>query len=188
MRIMIISSSPNKDGLTAACEEQARLGVTEAGAEAAVVRLNDQNIGKCHACDNGWGTCLKKNTCQVTDDFQEYHALMKDMDGFIFITPVYWGDMSESVKAFFDRVRRCEGFKKENQFLLGKPVICVAAAGGSGRGCLSCLTQFERFIEHMRAKLVDIVGITRWSREYKLKDIYNASAHLAKLPTEGQRG
>ncbi len=129
---MIITGSPNKDGLTAACAEQARLGVAAASAETVMVRLNDLAVGMCRACSSGWGTCRDQHFCQVEDDFQALHAALEDTAGFILITPVYWSDMSESVKAFIDRLRRCEAMKQENQYLSGKPLICVAAAGGSG--------------------------------------------------------
>ncbi|MDA8229605.1 MAG: NAD(P)H-dependent oxidoreductase [Desulfitobacterium hafniense] len=39
---------------------------------------------------------------QGQDDFQNLHASMEDMDAFVIVTPVYWGDMSELAKAFSD--------------------------------------------------------------------------------------
>ncbi|MHB1128015.1 MAG: flavodoxin family protein [Bacillota bacterium] len=179
MRVLIITSSPNKDGLTAACGEQARLGAIASGAEANVVSLNELNIEKCRACNNGWGTCLGAGTCQTEDDFQELHDSLKDVDGLILVTPVYWWDLSESAKAFMDRLRRCEAFKKSEQFVSGKPVICVAAAGGTGNGFVSCLTVMEKFVDHLKGVKFDLIGITRRSKEYKLKTIYEAAKAMA---------
>lgn len=171
MKVMIITSSPNKDGLTAACGEAARLGAVEAGAEAVVVDLNNKKIGHCQVCGNGWGPCLNVHECQVEDEFQALHNSMKEIDGFVFVTPVYWGDMSESAKAFFDRVRRCEAWKKEKTFLEEKPVIAVAAAGGSGNGAISCLTTMEKMLMHVKAERFDFISITKKSREFKLQTI-----------------
>jgi multimeric flavodoxin WrbA len=176
---MIFTSSPNKDGLTAACGEQARQGVISAGADAMVVSLNDLSIGMCHACNDGWGPCKDKHHCQVLDDFQKLHTTLRDIDGFIFVTPVYWGDMSESTKSFIDRLRRCEAFKQENQYLSGKPIICVAAAGGSGNGCVSCLATMEKFVDHVKGIKFDFIGITRRNRENKLMTIYEAAKQMA---------
>lgn len=177
-KITVIMSSPNKDGLTALCGEEARQGCKAAGAEATMVRLNDRNIGFCKACNNGWGTCRNENYCQVEDDFQELHALMKDMDGFILITPVYWWDFSESAKAFIDRVRRCEAFKNDNFFIKEKPVISIAAAGGTGNGCVSCLAQMEKFVDHVKGLKYDFIGITQKNRQYKLNTIKDAAKSL----------
>ena len=171
MKVMIITSSPNKNGLTAACGDAARLGAEEVGAEVVTVNLNDMSVGKCHACGSGWGTCLNEAQCQVQDDFQDLHNSLENIDSFVFITPVYWGDMSESAKAFFDRLRRCEAFKKENGYLQDKPIIAVAAAGGSGNGAISCLTSMERLLMHIKAERFDFINITKKSRSFKLNTI-----------------
>jgi len=180
MKVMIFTSSPNKEGLTAACGEQARQGAAAGGAEISMVRLNDLSIGMCRACGSGWGTCLEQHTCQVEDDFQALHSAMKEMDGFIFATPVYWGDPSESAKAFLDRVRRCEGFKKENCFISGKPMLYIAAAGGTGNNVISCLAAMERFADHVKAKKIDFIGVTRKNKDYKLTTIFEAAKKFAK--------
>lgn len=180
MKVMVITSSPNKDGLTAACGNAARFGAEAAGAKATMVNLNQLKIGNCQACDNGWGTCFDKHQCQVKDDFQRLHNSMDDFDGFIFVTPVYWGDISESAKAFFDRVRRCEAWRKEATYLQDKPFITVAAAGGSGNGAMTTLTNFEKLLVHVRADRFDFVSITKRSREYKLKTIIEASKAMVE--------
>lgn len=174
MKIMILTSSPNKDGLTASCGNIAEAAAKEAGAETLQVNLNDLNMGSCHACGNGWGPCLSKHECQVLDDFQTLHKNLKEYDAFVIVTPVYWGDMSESAKVFFDRVRRCEAWKEDNAFLQNKPVISIAAAGGSGNGILPCLTNIERLLTHVKAERFDYIGITRRNKEYKLAAIHSS--------------
>ena len=171
MKVLIISGSPNKDGLTEACARAAELGTHEAGSEFTSVRLNDLNISNCHACNNGFGTCKGKNSCQVEDDFQELHKLVGEMDAYIVITPVYWGDMSESSKTFFDRLRRCEAYNKGKNDFEGKPVICIAAAGGSGNGTITCLSSMERLFTHMRAEKFDFISITKKTRNFKLETV-----------------
>ena len=175
MRLLVIHSSPNKDGLTAACAAAAWKGARQAGATVELIRLNDLKIGNCQACDEGWGTCLEEHRCQVDDDFQALHGRLADMDGLILVTPVYWGEMSESAKALTDRLRRCEASRKRGRSLLSeKPVIAVAAAGGTGNGTISCLASMERWIQHVQARTFDLIPVNRWSREYKLTAIRSA--------------
>jgi multimeric flavodoxin WrbA len=174
MKVLVITASPNKDGLTAACGDEAVRGAVEAGAEVEMVSLNDLKVGSCQACGNGWGPCLNNHECQVVDDFQKLHSRIGEADAFVFVTPVYWGEMSESTKAFTDRMRRCEAPNGKSLFE-GKPVISVAAAGGSGNGTISCLASMERFAMHDKAVRFDLITITRKSREYKLRAIYEAS-------------
>jgi multimeric flavodoxin WrbA len=147
MDVIVLSSSPNKEGLTAACASAAVEGVTLAGGHAEEVRLNDLQIGLCQACEDGWGTCRPDHECQVEDDFQALHARVRQADGYVLVTPVYWHEMSESAKAFADRLRRCEASRGEESGLFGKPVIAVAAAGGSGNGTITCLLIMERWIQ-----------------------------------------
>ncbi|MCB2352643.1 flavodoxin family protein [Clostridium estertheticum] len=183
MNIMIITASPNTDGLTAACGKAAKVGVEMGSALANMISLNTLNIPSCHACESGWGTCLKEHTCQVKDDFQDLHEKMSKADGYIIITPVYWGDMSESLKSFIDRLRRCEASNGDKNSLFGKPFICVAAPGGTGNGCISTLASFERFVDHVKGVKYDFIGITRRNKEYKLVTIKNAANSMVQSLT-----
>ena len=182
MKVMIFTSRPNTDGLTAACGNSAKTGAEEAGAQVVMVNLNRQQIGSCHACGNGWGPCRNEHECQVQDDFQGLHAAMAEIDAFVLVTPVYWGEMSESAKAFFDRVRRCEALKKDKTFFEGKPVIAVAAAGGSGNGLTTCLTSMERLLAHVKGEKFDLIGITQKNRGYKLNTLKEAAQAMVAFP------
>ncbi len=179
MNIMIITSSPNTDGLTAACGKEAKLGVEMGSANASITSLNSLNIPACHACGNAWGTCATKHDCQVQDDFQKLHGEISKADAYIIITPVYWGEMSESLKSFIDRLRRCEATKGIENNLAGKPFICVAAPGGTGNGCISTLASFERFVDHVKGVKYDFIGVTQRNKEYKLTTIRNAAKCMA---------
>ena len=178
MRVLVIHSSPNRNGLTAACASAAADGARAAGAEVEEVRLNDLGVGLCQACDNGWGTCRTEHECQVEDGFQALHAQVCAADALVLVTPVYWGEMSESAKAFTDRLRRCEATRGDASCLAGKVILAVAAAGGSGGGMITCLASMERWIAHIRARIWDLIPVNRWSREYKLVAIREAARAL----------
>ncbi len=188
MHALVISSSPNDDGLTAACAAAAVDGICAAGGQAEEVRLNDLKIGHCRACERGWGTCQNEHRCQVEDDFQGLHARTLQADALVFVTPVYWGDLSESAKAFTDRLRRCEATRGDESLLRAKPVIMVAAAGGTGNGMISCLLNLERWIAHVRARTWDLIPVNRWSREYKLVAIRSAAQAMAQQLGSEQAG
>jgi multimeric flavodoxin WrbA len=180
MNVIVISSSPNKDGLTAACAAAAVEGVHLAGGNAEEVRLNDLEVGMCQACGNGWGTCRTEHECQEQDDFQALHARVCQADACILVTPVYWWQMSESAKAFTDRLRRCEATHGDKSCLFDKPVIGVAAAGGSGNGTITCLLSIENWIKNVKARMFDLITITRRSRAYKLVAIREAAQAMVQ--------
>ncbi|AFM40924.1 multimeric flavodoxin WrbA [Desulfosporosinus acidiphilus SJ4] len=180
MNVVIFTCSPNLDGLTAACGKAAQEGALEVGANVKIINLNQQKIGRCQACGNGWGPCRNEHECQVQDEFQALHASLEGFDAFVFVTPVYFGDLSESAKAFTDRLRRCEAFKEESYFQ-GKPIIEVAAAGGTGNGITSCLTALERIFLTIKAEKFDLIGVTQKNRKYKLETIKAAAKEMVSL-------
>jgi multimeric flavodoxin WrbA len=183
MNVLVVHASPNDDGLTAACAAAAAEGVREAGGEPQEICLNDMAVGMCRACDRGWGTCQSEHECQVADDYQALHARILQADALVLVTPVYWGEMSESAKALTDRLRRCEATSGGESGLAGKPVLAVAAAGGTGGGMITCLLSMERWIQHVRARTWDLLPVNRWSRPYKLTAIREAARAMASDQT-----
>jgi len=181
--ILIISASPNTDGLTAACVTAALQGCTEAGIKTTHLDLCKMKLKRCQQCDNGWGQCRSEHKCVLEDDLPKLQEAIGKASGIIIVTPVYYGDLSESAKCAFDRLRRCESTRGEESALKGLPVIAVAAAGGSGGGITSCLTQLERYTQHMRGQVADLIGITRRNRPYTLAHIRAAALALASEVT-----
>src|SRR3990172_12241707 len=114
-------------------------------------------IKGCEQCENGWGRCRREHQCILEDDLLTLQEAIGQAAGIVIVSPVYFGDLSESAKCAFDRLRRCESTKGEESALKGLPVIAVAAAGGSGGGITSCLTQLERYTQHMRGQVADLI-------------------------------
>ncbi len=177
---LIISASPNPEGLTAACSSSALAGFMQADVQTQQLNLCKMKIERCRQCGNGWGSCRDQHMCVIDDDFPPMQTAIASAEGIVIVTPVYWGDMAESAKSFFDRHRRCEATKGEDSSLKDKPVIAIAAAGGSGNGVVSCLEQMERLIKHTRGQVADLIGITRRTRAYQLDTICAAALAMAK--------
>ena len=179
MKVLIVHSSPNLDGLTAACANAAAEGVRSAGAQAEVIRLNDLDIASCQACDNGWGICRSEHRCILEDDFPALQRRFAAADGYVLVTPVYYGDLSETMKSLTDRLRRCEATREEASSARGKPALLVATAGGGGGGAITCLHSLDRWVQHMRAQRFDTIPVTRRNRSYKLDTIREAARAMA---------
>ena len=177
---LIITSSPNTDGLTAACGQAALKGIKSQGTEAEIYDLCAEKIMPCLVCGNGWGTCREDHACVINDCLGDFQQRLAKAEGLFIITPVYWGQQSERMKYFCDRLRRCEAFKGEKSVLAGKKVNIVAAAGGSGNGTVTCLLELEAWCRHMRGVPHERIGITRFNREPMLKVIELAAAQLAE--------
>jgi len=176
---LIITSSPNADGLTAACGKAALEGIISAGGEAEIVDISVQKLEACRICGDGWGTCRNGDKCVISDCFGELQKKIRAAEGLFLVTPVYYGQPSERMKYFMDRFRRCEASGSEGA-ASGKQVNLVAAAGGSGNGTATCLAEMEQWSRHVGAIPQERIGITRFNRNAVLSVIRDAGARQVK--------
>jgi len=180
MKVIVMHSSPNRDGLTASAAGAAADALRATGHDVEEIRLNDLELCGCKACNNGWGSCREERECCQDDAFPALHRRFVAANAYVLVTPVYYGEPSESMKTFMDRLRRCEAtLGARPAGLTGKPILVVAAAGGSGNGTVNCLRVMERWVEHVGATKHDFLGITRFIRDYRLPQIAEAARALA---------
>jgi multimeric flavodoxin WrbA len=177
---LIITSSPNNDGLTAACGQAAYDGVTNAGGSAELIDISAQKLAPCLICVNGWGECRNSAKCVINDTLPELQKKFREAEGILLITPVYWGQPSERMKYFLDRFRRCEAFNPGGSAASGKQVDIIAAAGGSGNGTVTCLLEMESWCRHVGAVPQERIGITRFNRAAVLPVIQDAAERMVK--------
>jgi multimeric flavodoxin WrbA len=177
---IVITASPNANGLTSACADAALAGIRAAGGEGKRIDLCSLKLEHCRQCGNGWGKCRAEHACVIEDDIVGLQADLAAAEGVVLVTPVYFGEVSESMRSVFDRIRRCNfSFGDPVGRLVDTPVLCIAAAGGSGGGITICLLAMERLAQHMRGKVADLIGVTQRNRAYTLEHIRNAGAALA---------
>ncbi len=182
-KVAVIWSSPNMDGLTASAKDQIMKGLAEAGVETEEIHLNRKKIEHCRACGNGWGTCRTKGSCVIGDDFAEVYRTLAEADGIVWISAVYWSDMTECFKALFDRLRRCDAVCSHS--LAEKRCVLAACAGGTGRGTLECLQQMERGLTHMGMRVYDRISVVRYNRDYILPALAEAGKTYADALENG---
>lgn len=178
MKVVVLWSSPNADGLTAAAKDRMVAGLQRAGAEAVAIHLNKMKLAHCAACGNGWGTCSKQGRCALKDDFESVYAQLREADGIVLVSAVYWSGMTECMKAFVDRLRRCEAACAHE--LAQKRCVLIACAGGTGRGTLECLSDMELALTHMNMRAYDRLSLVRYNRDYVLPAIEQAGEVYAQ--------
>jgi multimeric flavodoxin WrbA len=184
MKYLVITGNPKKDGLCQEVTDAILRGAKDGGAETEILTV--EKLERCHVCGDGWGPCREKHHCAFGGDgFNAAQEAVRNADACCFITPVYWGEMAEGLKGFFDRLRRCENaaFGSSPELppvLVGKQILLVASPGGSGNGALSCLDQMDRFTRHTGAVIFDYISINRWNRDYKKAAAYAAARAMAE--------
>jgi multimeric flavodoxin WrbA len=196
MNLLIISGTPKTVGITYSFVKAAEEIANGLGIKAELIGLSGMNLTKCKMCGDGWGICFSEHRCVFgdKDSFNSLQEKFKNADAFVFITPVYWGEISEEMKIFIDKLRRCQATKQwdsredEVSFLKGKPSIIVAVAGGGGGGITSTFMELERAIGHMggdewpreNVGIFDFIGVNRWNQSYKRETLKSAIANIIK--------
>jgi len=147
-------------------------GVEKAGGSTERVFLPALNVAHCRQCDdNGWGLCRTEGRCVVDDDLRGLVEKIRLSDNVIFATPVYYADLSESMRAFTDRVRRISTHEAGRVPIKGKPAIGVCVAGGGGGGAPACCVSLEKVISICGFDVVDMIPVRRQNLQAKLKEL-----------------
>jgi multimeric flavodoxin WrbA len=148
------------------------------GNEVEHICMNKKNVQKCNACGKrGWGICSERHVCIQKDDFNGIYKNMNDFDAYIFITPVFFHEMSESAKAFFDRLKRCDAFYDDSK-IKGKKIVCIACAGGSGTGTEETLKSFDTLSYFLKTEMVGRIPVTKFNFEEQKEEIKKCCSEL----------
>ncbi len=195
MQILILSGSRNPEGQTARAINAVRRGISAAGGNSESIFLTELKLERCRQCDeDGWGLCRSEGRCTIEDDFSSIVEKIEAADVTVFATPVYFGDLSESMRGFLDRLRRthfprimaaAQGIPGPAPFGQGTPAIGLCYAGGSGNGTISCCANLERILQTCGFDVVDMIPARRQNLEVKLPMLELTGKWLVTKPTSG---
>ena len=96
MKVLLINGSPHKQGCTYTALSEVASSLNEEGIETDFYWIGNKPIGGCVGCF----ACAKKKQCVFDDKVNEFTALAKDYDGFVFGSPVYFSGMNGSLMSF----------------------------------------------------------------------------------------
>lgn len=180
MKITVILGSRNKNGLTGMVVKSIRQGIAEIGGISELVILPVENIRNCLQCNSdGWGICQNENRCIIDDDFSELTNKVISSDAVIFATPVYFESISESLRAFLDRLRRIYYNDRNKNNIYMKPAIGICVAGGGG-GAASCCAQLDVILQNAGFRILDLMPVQREDIELKKEFLFMLGKKLAE--------
>ncbi|HJX03293.1 MAG TPA: flavodoxin family protein [Dehalococcoidia bacterium] len=99
MKVIAIVGSPRKNGNTEILSAHTLKAIAEEGLDTEIVRLAGLEIKPCTACM----ACAKEGKCPIEDDFYPVYLKMKEADGIILASPVYYGSATALIKALMER-------------------------------------------------------------------------------------
>ena len=99
-KIVIISSSIRNKSNSELLAQQALQGALESGNHAELITLKDKDIRFCKGCL----ACQKTMKCVIKDDVSEILEKVKSADTVVFVTPIYYYELSGQLKTLLDRL------------------------------------------------------------------------------------
>ncbi len=169
MKVLAIIGSVNHDGQTAQAAKALAKGVESGGGKCELVFLTNLVMESCRQCDaNGWGVCLNEGKCVIDDDFVKLGDMIDSADALVFATPVYYGELSESMLAFLNRFRRVRRARTgTSSTTANKKAVGICVAGGGGGGATNCCVSLETILHHLAMDVIDMIPVRRQNLDMK---------------------
>ena len=148
MKVLAFNGSPRTKGNTYFLLKSVCDILEKSGIETEIINIGARSIHGCIAC----GKCREKGNdqCIFSDDIvNECVDKIKEADGIILGSPVYFGNMTAQMKAFIDRV----GYVcRPNQLLKRK--VCSSVVSVRRNGALSTFNTMNNFFTIAEAVVV----------------------------------
>lgn len=99
MKVLGIVGSPRQGGNTEILTTHTLKAIAEEGLDTELISLAGRDIRPCNACD----VCRKEERCSIKDDFFPIYLKMKEVEGIILASPVYYGSATALIKGLIER-------------------------------------------------------------------------------------
>jgi multimeric flavodoxin WrbA len=123
MKVVGIVGSPRLGGNTETLTRIALEEIGKRGLETELITLAGKKIQPCDGCKS----CVKTGKCHFKDDFDAIFAKVKEADGVILATPVYYGAATPQITALISRFYSTRG--KPLKRKVGGPIVVARRAG-----------------------------------------------------------
>ena len=123
MKVLMINGSPNARGNTALALSEMEKIFRDSGVETEILHIGSKAIRGCVGCRQ----CHKLGKCVFDDEVNEAAAILKDCDGLVLGTPVYYASANGTLVSFLDRL-----FSSAPYDMTMKVGACVASARRGG--------------------------------------------------------
>ena len=134
MKVLLINGSPKAKGNTAiALQEMEKVFLAE-GIEVETVQVGHKDVRGCIAC----GSCYETGKCVFDDIVNELAEKLKESDGLVVASPVYYASANATLTAVLDRL-----FYSTNYPMTMKVGASVAVARRGG--CSSTFDQLNKY-------------------------------------------
>ena len=100
MKVLIINGSPRLNGNSQVLISNMVKVFNEYNVDVDVVEIGNKDVRGCIAC----GHCHENNGCVFNDIVNETAPKLKNADGLVLVSPVYFGSPNGNIVSFLDRL------------------------------------------------------------------------------------
>jgi multimeric flavodoxin WrbA len=149
MKVLLINGSPKQNGNTAFALEQMAEVFAAQGIETETIQVGSQVVRGCVAC----GTCYKTGKCVFDDMVNEVAEKLKEADGMVVGSPVYYASPNGTLISFLDRLFYSSNFSKRMKV---GAVVAVARRGG-------CTAALDVLTKYFTISEMPVASSTYWN-------------------------
>lgn len=124
-KVLLLCGSPRKKGNTYQVLDECARAIEQEGLETEIISLAGKNIRSCIHCKK----CAELNECVLDDGLNEIIAKLRESDGFIVGSPVYFGSARGDLMAALQRIGMVSFYHDFLSWKVGGP-ISIARRGG----------------------------------------------------------
>ena len=155
MKVVIINGSPREGGNTALALNEMQKIFAKHGVETEVFGIGREAITGCRSC----GACAKLGRCVIDDVVNKIAEALKDADGLVIGSPVYYASANGTLISLLDRL-----FYSNSADLTMKvgAAISIARRGG-------CSSTFDELNKYFTISGMPVASSQYWNMVYGTK-------------------
>ncbi len=152
MKVLLVNGSPHQKGCVFTALTEISKTLAEQGIESEIFHIGSSPVQGCVACY----TCQKEDAqgCVFKDQlYLDFVDRIKNCDGIVIGSPVYYASAPGSLCAILDRV-----FFSANRYLIHKPAACVVNCRRGGASAT-----FDRLNKYFTILQMPVVSSQYWN-------------------------
>ncbi len=165
-KVLLLNGSPRANGCTATALQEMAGVFEKEGIETEIIQVGNKDIRGCIAC----GRCGELGKCVFDDLVNEVAEKLRDADGMVIGSPVYYGSPNGTMIAFLDRLFYSSGSVPKHM-KVGASVVTCRRGGNTA--------SFDVLNKYFTISAMPVASSTYWNQ------VHGFSAEDVKKDKEG---
>jgi multimeric flavodoxin WrbA len=154
MKVLLVNGSPHEKGCTHRALLEVARTLDEEDIDTDIFWIGSNALSGCIACHH----CMESGNCVLNDAVNEFRKLAREVDGFVFGSPVHYASASGAMTSFMDRAFFSELLGNGNKTFRLKPAAAVVSARRAGT-----TAAFEQMNKYFAIHEMPVISSTYWN-------------------------